>query len=1100
MRKSILTALFLSLTLAASAGVTDKAMQKVMPVKHQAEKVGYRPAAVPNYASVGTNKLTQPLNGVADEESMVYAFMPYDLERFTWTNSFIKFSTDFPHENYFYKIADFDTRRGPDYPEIAAGTFIGDDYVGFLMAPYDLAYWETMGLYKIDLEDGSYSLYRDCGWFKDKNLYHPIDMSYDPTTGLLWYVSPITTNPIQFYGAYDEDCQGCALFYVDMNAEKPYPVQVRQMFDEFFICNITADHGVIYALADEVLGGGIVTSFLKLTPNASKTSFEVETIREYNSNEIVVDAPGDFSSMEMDRNNRRLYASFTNLDSDESYSVVWVEIDMKTGAILSKEQQGVQIMVDALAMPYQFCPDNAPGYPRNFTVTCAPDGSAEATLTWLKPNVNYMQQPLIELSGYEIYRDDKLIATLDGDATEYVDKDCGFGEFVYTIVPFNTAGKGIDRSRQSYVGTDVPGYPIDVLVSAFEDTATLTWSAPVVGAHNAYFEPVGITYNVVRNPGNVLVADHTTATKITDKVDEVQGYTYTVTPFNAVGEGLSYTTKLIAFGPAAAVPFHSDLQTVEAFNTWEVWDENHDGFKWQYSDAFKAAIYDATFCSNTPNDMIVSPLIDTKAGHQYKLTYNVKVHNYRDTEEKFEWYAGPADADPEWKGDLFDAGTYDAYQSLVWHTRQATFGCDEDGTRLIFVVRSNPLQGILYLGDMTLREYTDTDLAVLAVEGSELAGEGIPTAIRVTVKNEGKSTVSKYSIRVWDEETNNSVTQEFTEPISSEDSKVCLVNWTPNNIGTYRMHAEVILEGDTYPQDNRYDGYHQIKITEAGEVNWLSIATWKKSDSNWCGVNFPYTESQALYLKEELNLAAGTEIVGIGFAYDGNDALLDLGAVDFRVDMGNSDLVCLYSFADYANDWNYYPNLQPSSSFQKTVFEDRTEFNVGAGQIGNLMFDFDEPFVYDGRNLLVRIIRLESSRLADSYIQFHFDVLDATSDGSINPNARAIYCEADATVAEGSFCKGHGLNQLPVLYLGYTLASGIEGIKSVAGQLVADSHDGRISLSKTCSAVELTDLSGRVLYTGANVSEISTDLTSGVYLINATLADGAKTSFKVQVK
>ena len=1094
MQKTIILSL-----LAASALTASAQQYKVMQDPATRPSLLAKPAAITDVSAPHRAPAIVSSNPIPDDEALVYGFMPYDFERFAYTHSFIKFSTNFPSEWSFSKIADFDTRKGTSYPEITAGAMVGDEYWAYFKAPYDLLYWESMGLYKMNLETGAYTLVDNCDWLKDKNVLYPMDMSYDPTTELLWYVAPLTSNPIQFYGFGQEGTNGWALCYIDPKDPEPFPHQFGADLPDC-VCCVAADHGKLYGLVVgyNKLHTATTTSFVEITPDLATKTYQYKTVKTYKSTEIVLSAPLDWSSMEWDRTNHRLYASYTDLRDGQVY---FTEFDPATGNILSSELQGGQIIVNAMAMPYQFCPDDAPFYVGSLSVTTADQGEPEASLAWETPTQTYMKQPLIELNGIRILRDGELLAELAGDATSYADHNVPFGLHEYKVVPFNTAGEGLYVTRTAYVGKDTPGMPLELSFTTEGNKAHLSWFAPVAGAHGAWFDTSSITYRITRHPDEVVVADGITERSYTDEVNAIEGYSYTVTAFNAVGEGLSATTGIISFGPNAALPFFADMTTEADFNKWIVYDENHDGFTWAYNDGLKATIYDATFCGNTPNDLIFSPVIDTQEGELYKLTYQVKVHNYRDTEEKFEWYAGPYDADPSWKGDKFEGGSYDSAHSLKWYTRQGVFEGSEGGSRISFVVRSNPMQGILYLGKLSVRLYSDLDLAVTNITGSEMAGEGRQTPILVTLKNEGKSTVSSYKIKVTDKTTGHETIQEFSEPIPSEEEAVLRVMWTAEEQGNHRLYAEVILDGDTYPQDNTIDQYHQILVTEASDQEWKTIGQHRVNDSNWCGVNFPYTQSQALYLAEELDLEPGTKIIGIGFAYQGNDDLRDMTMVNFEVSMGNSDIPALYDFYEYANDWSYYPHLLTSDHFPETPFFGFADISAPEGQTGHLTFEFDEPFVYDGRNLLIKVVRTTSTQLAGCYVQFHYDVLDFSDTGENNPDGRAIYIEAQDEVTEGAQAKGHGHNQLPILYIGYDVSEGIHAVKTVGGKLTTDAKNGMLMLSQLCQSATLTDLEGRTLYCGKNVQQIDVhELTAPVALLTATLQDGTTTTIKVRVK
>lgn len=1038
-------------------------------------------------------------NSIPDDEAQVYAFMPYDYERFSYTHSFIKFSTNFPDEWSFTKIADFDTRKGPSYPEITAGAMVGDEYWAYFKAPYDLLYWESMGLYKIDLETGAYTLVDNCDWLKDRNVLYPMDMSYDPTTELLWYVAPITSNPIQFYGFGQEGTDGWALCYIDPKDPAPYPKQFGEDLPEC-VCNVAADHGKLYGLsvAYNRLHTATTTSLVEIIPNMATKTYEFNTIRTYKGNELNVSAPLDWSSMEWDRTNHRLYASYTDLTDG---CVYLSEFDPTNGDILKTVKQGGQIIVNAMAMPYQICPDDAPFYVGNLSVTTGDQGEPVATLAWELPTQTYMKTPLLELNGIRIWRDGELIGELAGDATSFSENNVPFGQHEYKVKAYNTAGEGLYVTRSAFVGKDTPGSPLNLRYSAENAVATLAWDKPEAGAHGAWFDETTITYKVTRHPDEVVLAESLSELTFTDEVPVVDGYSYTITACNNEGEGLSATTGVLSFGPNASVPFFADMTQESDFKKWIVYDENHDGFTWAYNEGLKATIYDGMFCGNTPNDLIFSPVIDTKEGERYKLTYQVKVHNIQETEEKFEWYAGPYDADPSWKGEKFEGGSYDSAHGLRWYTRQGVFEGHEGGSRISFVIRSNPLQGVLYLGNLSVRLYSDLDLAVTNITGSEMVGEGRETPILVTLKNEGKSTVSNYKIKIIDLESGEETIQEFSDPIASEEELVCRAMWVGSSQGQHRLTAEVILDGDTYPYDNTTSQFHQILVTEASDQEWKTIGQHKKNDSNWCGVNYPYSQSQALYLAEELDLQPGTKIIGIGFAYEGNDELADMTMVNFEVSMGNSDIPAIYDFYQYAVDWSYYPHLLSSENFPETPFFGFVDMSVPEGQVGHLTFDFDEPFVYDGRNLLIKIVRTTSTKVADCYVQFHYDVLDPTDMGEINPEARACYVEGQDEVMEGAQARGHGLNQLPILYLGYDISEGIHGVKTIGSKLTADAQNGQLLLNQTCLSATLTDLSGRTLYSGKNVLQIDVrELSAPVALLTATLQDGSTTTIKVRVK
>lgn len=993
-------------------------------------------------------------NVVPDGENTVYAFIPYDFERWNQTHSFVKFRTDKPHHADMTKISDWDPRKGYDYwPEITAGTFVGKDLWVYLKQPFDLGYFYAMGFYKLDYlkekfesTSETYSIVDDSyNYYKDVNVGYCMDASYDPTTGILWYVSPHTGNILFDSFGRAEYWQ---LMYIDTKSNDHFP---QRLGDPLPICvsSIVADHGKLNGLGirventgqvDEETGAeiwGVSSEYVEIIPNVANNDYKFNTIRKYSNEELCASAPIDNSSMELDRDNHRLYLTYTNLITS---GVDYVELNPETGDIISrKEQGGAGFMVNSLAIPYQDCPDDAPCNVTDLSVVTGVNGNPVTTLSWKLPTkAYYPRRDLTDLQGIRVYRDQQLVAELGADATSYIDSDVPFGTYKYTIVPFNKAGEGLRESRTVFVGKDTPGAPSNVVLTAEGATATIAWDAPTIGAHGSWFDEATLAYDITRLPDNVKVATGVKGTTYKDVVPTTLGYSYTVTSVNAEGEGLSATSNTLSFGPALDLPFFSSLESEEDFNRWTVVDNNADGFKWQYN-TYYGTIYDATFCGNKPSDYLMSPLFKTKTGQQYRLSYEVKVHNYKDTSEDFAWYNGNADAVPGDGLTRFEEGHYASEQGLKWFKREGIFTADDDVQRVAFSVRSEPLMGILYVRNVLVREYSETDLAAGVVHASDVGSINNALPITVSVVNKGSAAVSNYKVAVYDKDRNSYAETVVTEPILSEETADVVVNWTPKTAGEQVVYAEIIFDDDTYPADNISEPF-TITVSEYDDDVWRGIGNKDFLGTNWVSLVQPYSQGQALYYANELQLKKGDQITGIAYCYEGNDEFADMKNVNFEVSLGNSNLLQIYDYYEYMYNWNYYPRLLKNSNFTSVCFFGFADINAPSGKDGLIEFPFQEPFTYTGGNLVVKLVRTKSTKVSTSNPRFYMQTLDDTWEASRDTNGRAVYIESTDDVADGVNCKGLGMNYLPVLYISYLDSEGIEHTKTV-GNTNAPKYD-----------------------------------------------------------
>jgi subtilisin len=178
----------------------------------------------------------------------------------------------------------------------------------------------------------------------------------------------------------------------------------------------------------------------------------------------------------------------------------------------------------------------APGAP---TLSSATAGNASVALAWSPPSSNGGAT----ITNYKIYRGGSLLVTL-GNVTSYTDTAVTNGTtYSYRVSAVNSAGEGPQSNQlsatPSAVTATAPSAPQGLTAQPAKGKGIqLNWNAPASDGGSAIQG-----YRVYRN-GSLLTTTTSTSFKDTQTSRGV-GYTYSVTAFNAVGEGPAATTGTV---------------------------------------------------------------------------------------------------------------------------------------------------------------------------------------------------------------------------------------------------------------------------------------------------------------------------------------------------------------------------------------------------------------------------------------------------------------------------------------------------------------------------------------------------------------------------
>ena len=1030
-------------------GVTDVAKEHTRPA--WAKSVITKSEASPS------------IYNVKDGESRIYAQLRYDTK--LNTTGLASFSTFAPDS--YSLIRDYGYTAGKT-SILTSGTYVGDEFIA-----YETVYYTNVlmpeAISVVDVNTGEYKRKKTIE--SDGSTPLIIDeMTYDPKSDRIYAMH------------YDSENNTTDIYEIDKTS-----LEIKKVARlDLAMYTLSADDGFLYG----VFYDGKSSKLAKIEESsidAGKQTAKLQIVSPASGTGIAI---GDYSqSMEFDKTTHRLW--WVAQTSDDS--VFLVELDPQTGIAVSKKEIAGYPQFLAMGIPYQFVPDAAPSYPRNFTVTVGEKGAMSANLSWTSPNENYRNGALNSLSGIKIYRNGELIKDISetatsGKAMTWTDTPTADGYYIYKVVPYNGEGDGVYKEDAAFVGEDLPGAPVDVKLSAVGNKATISWKAPERGKQGGYFDASSLKYNVVRMPGNVTIASGISETSTKDEVTEPNGYSYTVTAVNSKGTGGTGTSNTQAFGPASSIPFTSSLQTQEDFNRWTAVDRNKDNNTWSFKTSTETTTYDRN--ENAPDDWLYTPSLTFDKSKTYQIRYTYSSSNWvsagtmEPINEKMKvWFC----ENPIGSGKatlIKETGEFHTASNMFLYGKDLFTPSTSGESRIAFQACSDADCGQIYLKDISIREYSAKDLSVSAVVGSTIVNSTVKQYYTVTVKNEGSQTVDKYKVRLVNDETGETITETDGKAVGVDQTVDIPVEWIPGAVGKIKVKAEVVLEGDTYPADNVSETVLDVEVKAADEDKWITVNT--DNNSGW---RFPfylydeYSKCQCLFLEKELQ-KKDIEITGVRFIYNNYQdeaftfpAKISIKATD-KLSLSSEDSKYLGVFED--GDW-------------QNVFDGNVSIE-GNGNDKVLAISFSKPYIYKGGNLNFMFECPMGSDIWSSskHPEWHLAQLD------MNETFRNAYYSGKTQLIPAE--EVYANEFMPFMSISYK-ENGGTGILTVTGnKLTIRTSRNAIELSETCDAVRIVSPSGATVFNGTGVNTVNTsNLPDGIYILELTRGNN-KAKYKIIIE
>ncbi|MFC1887185.1 Omp28-related outer membrane protein [Candidatus Cloacimonadota bacterium] len=183
----------------------------------------------------------------------------------------------------------------------------------------------------------------------------------------------------------------------------------------------------------------------------------------------------------------------------------------------------------------------APGLPEDFAAIVDPTGALNCDLSWTNPSETYGGETLTELIEMRLYRDGELIYTDSspeiGGAGSYYDEVDADGSYIYWLAAYNSASEGPLAIQEVWIGEDVPASVSELILTDQEGSAYLTWENPVTGLHGGAFNNPIEGYHIERSDGTTFELTGIFTEYIDATVPAADYYSYSVVPYNTIGDG-----------------------------------------------------------------------------------------------------------------------------------------------------------------------------------------------------------------------------------------------------------------------------------------------------------------------------------------------------------------------------------------------------------------------------------------------------------------------------------------------------------------------------------------------------------------------------------
>lgn len=602
-------------------------------------------------------------------------------------------------------------------------------------------------------------------WQREKMVENPLDLTYiatdrtyDATTGTVYSI------------VYDKTGNSIQLATTSLNDGASTPIGKL----EKDVITLTADDkGQLYGIDTSANLYRINKSNAALTLVGSTNIFE-EYLSEYPQ------------SIAYDPESKKILWAEFHTSGLFSVAAALYEVNPSNASTVKiADIPGSPELIGMYVTDY-IAPD-VPTAVTGLTITPASAGSLDYTIAFTAPSTTTDGSAITGTMTIEISIDGDLMDIKEASAGQKVTCDpFTFTRGLHTvkITAENAAGSGAVMARVFFAGYDVPSAPTGVTLKYENGNATVSWKAPTEGAEGGIIR-TPLTYDVVRMPGNVKVADRISATSFSEPISQAARYYYIITPYSAEGKGVAAESNSLVAG-SCSVPFITSFDTQAEFDLWTTVDVTSGGKVWNY-DEENHRLRHPWSIDNMMDDYIVSPPIKMDASKSYSVSFDAyqMVESYN---EHVMLYFGPS-ADISKMTLILDTEKL----PVDAKTFEATVAPAASGNSFIAFRSTAPRNGFMsYVDNVSITEKGSSNVAAtvdnLVAKGAdngELKVNLSFTAPTKTMQGTALSGISHIDI----------IRGESTEPIKTFENPVpgSQLTWTDTSVKTGKYTYRVVV-------------------------------------------------------------------------------------------------------------------------------------------------------------------------------------------------------------------------------------------------------------------------------------------------------------------
>ena len=257
-----------------------------------------------------------------------------------------------------------------------------------------------------------------------------------------------------------------------------------------------------------------------------------------------------------------------------------------------------------------------------------PAGGLEGTLSFTAPQTDAEGKPAQGELTYTVSLGGTVLATGQTEYGAAVSVPVTLpaeGEHELVVVMSCEAGASEAATLKVRAGK---GLPVTPAISASWDGAKMlvSWTPVTESADGLYLDPAQVTYKVTRYPGQVTVADATSATSLEDTFtapDKFTIYYYEIEASHAgktSAPGRSEGVGVRAYSVPYSQDFGTEFYRDDLIDTFTIVDANGDGEGWAYNSYTEVMRCRTMAAENGADDWLILPAITLEKGKAYELS------------------------------------------------------------------------------------------------------------------------------------------------------------------------------------------------------------------------------------------------------------------------------------------------------------------------------------------------------------------------------------------------------------------------------------------------------------------------------------------------